>query len=123
MAGANMEGAYMAGAYMAGANMEGAYMAGANMAGANMEGANMAGADLDGEILKIAPLSLMNLKWSVLITAECMRIGCQRHKHEEWAAFDDDEIKGMASGANEFWRDWKEPLMLLCARHKEQAAK
>ena len=123
LAGANLAGANLAGANLAGADLAGANLAGADLAGAYLAGANLAGANLAGEILKIAPISMLNLKWSVLITAEYMRIGCQRHKHDEWAAFDDDEIKEMADGATEFWSAWKEPLMLLCARHKEQAAK
>jgi hypothetical protein len=119
LAQANLAGAYLAGANLDGANLDGANLAGAYLAGANLAGAYLAGANLDGEIINAAPLSLLNLRWPVLITAGYLRIGCQRHTHEEWAAFDDDVISDMSSGALYFWKQWKEPLLLMCKQYKE----
>ena len=86
---------------------------------AYLSGANLVGADLSGEKLTKAPLSLLNLRWHVLITGQYMRIGCKRHTHEEWAAMDDAAINQMDTGALKFWRKWKTPLLALCDGHKD----
>jgi len=132
---ANLAGAYLARANLAGANLARAYLARANLAGANLDGANLDGANLDGayldgayldgaylagEKLTKAPLSLLNLRWHVLITGQYMRIGCKRHTHEEWAAMDDAAINQMDTGALKFWRKWKSPLLALCEQHHEE---
>lgn len=89
--------------------------------GAYLARANLAGANLDGELLTKAPLSLAGLKWPVLISNEYMRIGCQRHDHKSWQEFSGDDIRQMAHGALGFWREWKSPLLALCAAHREAA--
>jgi len=135
LARANLAGANLDGAYLDGANLAGAYLDGANLDGANLDGANLDGAYLDGaylagaylaraylagEKLTKAPLSLLNLRWHVLITGQYMRIGCKRHTHEEWAAMDDAAINQMDTGALKFWRKWKSPLLALCEQHHEE---
>jgi len=109
--------ANLAGANLARANLDGANLDGANLAGANLDGAYLAGANLDGEVLTKAPISILNLTWPVLITEGFMRIGCQRHSHEKWRAFDDDSIARMESRAIEFWAQWKAPLLAMCDNH------
>ena len=109
-AGANLSGAYLSGAYLSGANLSGAYLSGANLSGAY----------LDGERLTKAPLSLLNLRWAVLVTGRYLRIGCQRHLHADWLAFSDTEIANMANGALDFWRTWKAPLMAMCVAHSKE---
>ncbi len=79
--------------------------------------ANLASANLDGETLTKAPISILNLVWPVLITESFMRIGCQRHSHEEWKYFDDDVIHRMESRAIKFWAQWKAPLLTMCDNH------
>jgi hypothetical protein len=81
------------------------------------------GANLRGEILKLTPISILNLKWDILITDNYLKIGCQHHKHESWHLFIDDEIKNMASGASEFWNENKSWLLALCALHHEKSLK
>ena len=126
--GANLANAYLGGAYLARANLDGANLGGANLGGANLAranlgGANLGGANLDGEVLNKAPISLINLQWSILITGQYMRIGCQRHTHEEWRDFTDVEIGNMEIGALAFWRKWKAPLLAIChANHEAPAA-
>ena len=110
--GANLDGANLDGANLAGANLARAYLAHAYLAGANLDGAN-----LDGEILTKAPISILNLTWPVLITEGFMRIGCQRHSHEEWKSFDDGAIQSMEDRATEFWAQWKLPLLAMCDTH------
>ena len=121
--GANLDGAYLYGANLARANLDGANLDGAYLYGAYLYGANLDGAYLDGELLKSAPLSILNLKWSVLISAEFMRIGCRRYSHGDWQNFDDAAINAMDSGALEFWREWKESLMMICEKHRKQSEK
>ena len=119
----NTVSATLVAAVKAGANLAGANLAGANLAGANLAGAYLGGANLGGEVLNKAPISLINLQWSILITGQYMRIGCQRHTHEEWRDFTDAKIRNMAIGALAFWREWKAPLLAIChANHEAPAA-
>ena len=113
-AGANLAGANLARANLGGANLARASLDGANLDGAYLGGAYLGGAYLDGEVLNKAPISLINLQWSILITGQYMRIGCQRHTHEEWRDFTDAKIRNMAIGALAFWSKWKAPLLALC---------
>ena len=123
LARANLANAYLGGAHLARANLDGANLANANLAGAYLARANLGGANLDGEVLNKAPISLINLQWSILITGQYMRIGCQRHTHEEWRDFTDVEIGNMEIGALAFWRKWKAPLLAIChANHEAPAA-
>ena len=101
---AHLTNANLGGANLARAHLTNANLGGANLGGANLGGANLDGANLGGEVLNKAPISLINLQWSILITGQYMRIGCQRHTHEEWRDFTDVEIGNMAIGALAFWR-------------------
>ena len=116
-----MVGANLRGANLDGANLDGANLDGANLFGANLRGANLVGANLFGEQLFIAPITICNLDWPILITAEYMRIGCRRYKHDEWSKFDDGAINKMHAEALEFWEAWKMPLLTMCLTHKELA--
>jgi len=122
LARANLGGANLARANLGGANLDRAYLDGANLDGASLDGAYLAGANLDGEVLNKAPISLINLQWSILITGQYMRIGCQRHTHEEWRDFTDAKIRNMAIGALAFWRKWKAPLLAICHANHEGPA-
>jgi len=51
------------------------------------------------------------------ITEKNMKIGCKRHTHSEWKAFSKDEIKVMAEGAADFWKQWRAPLLAMCKAH------
>jgi hypothetical protein len=46
-----------------------------------------------------------------------MRIGCQRHTHAEWAAFDEKAIRRMHAKALDFWKQWRCALLTMCAEH------
>ncbi len=118
---ANLAGANLDGANLDGANLARAYLDGAYLDGANLARANLACANLDGEILTEAPISISNLIWPILITKGYMRIGCQRHTHEEWATFDDDNIASMESRAHEFWVKWKASLLAMCEAMRGEA--
>jgi uncharacterized protein YjbI with pentapeptide repeats len=64
-----------------------------------------------------APISITNLKWSVIVTEKHMQIGCQRHTHSEWENFSDEEISKMDDSAGEFWKQWKIGLIEMCKVH------
>ena len=118
LSGANLSDAYLRGADLRGADLSDADLSGAYLRGAYLRGADLRGAYLRGEILTKAPISILNLTWDILITDNYMRIGCQRHTHDEWANFNDLQIHNMESRAIEFWtsnRDW---LLAACKAHK-----
>jgi uncharacterized protein YjbI with pentapeptide repeats len=115
--GANLDSTNFAGANLYGANFYKANLFGTDFSGANIVKTNFVEANLDGELLTKTPLSLVNLRWNVLITEQYMRIGCERHAHKEWAAMDDASINRMEIGALKFWRTWKLALLELCKQH------
>ena len=100
-----------------GANLRGADLYGANLRGADLDGANLDGANLDGEKIKKSPLSVVGLRYWCLISDGFMRLGCKRFSHDEWANFSDDEISDMDTGALEFWKQLKAPLLAMCKAH------
>jgi len=117
--GADLGGAYLDGADLGGADLRGANLGGADLGGADLRGANLGGADLDGEKLTRAPISILNLRWDVLITEGYMRIGCRRYTHQEWNDFDEAAIRAMDSHAFDFWKQWRGPLLMMCQKHAE----
>jgi hypothetical protein len=146
LGGADLGGAYLRGAYLGGAYLGGAYLGGADLGGADLGGADLGGADLGGadlggaylrgaylggaylggaylrgEKLAISPISITGLYWDVLISESYMVIGCQRHEHSKWKAFDDETISNMASNALEFWKQNKSFLMAACKAHRAES--
>jgi len=114
---ADLSGANLRGADLSYANLSGSILSNTYMDGANLYGTNFCGAILDGEVLTQNPISISCLNWPVLISDGFMRIGCQRHSHQEWASFDNAQISNMASEALKFWRQWKQPLLAMCSAH------
>ena len=116
---ASEQGKYnLIGANLRLANLIGADLIGADLSGANLSGANLSGASLDGEKLTKTPLSIIGMRYRCLISDGYMRLGCKRFTHDEWAAFDDEKISDMDSGALEFWKKWKLPLLAMCKSHR-----
>lgn len=71
--------------------------------------------NIDGEsVSKIPTVVGGGLRWHVIITEEYMRIGCQRHKHEEWKSFNDRQISSMDEDALEFWNRYSVVLLSMC---------
>ncbi len=123
--GADLTGAYLRGADLRGADLRGAYLTGADLTGADLTGAYLRGADLTGakvgsdkEVNFPPSLIIDQLIWLVCIWREdqIMRIGCEVHSVDEWASFDDEDISEMDDEALEFWREWKDSLLSLCAK-------
>ena len=121
--GANLRGADLRGTDLHGADLRGADISGSDLRRANLSKADLLGANLHGACLYDAPISktplqLYNLPWSICITEQHMQIGCQIHTHKAWEEFREYEINDMELSALEFWREWKAPLLAMCAAHR-----
>jgi uncharacterized protein YjbI with pentapeptide repeats len=114
---ADLSGAYLSRAYLSRANLSRADLSGADLSRADLSGADLSGAVIDGETITKAPVQVSGLRWPVLITEGYLRIGCQRHKHAEWAEFTPEQISDMSSDAPAFWAAWKAHLLALCEAH------
>jgi uncharacterized protein YjbI with pentapeptide repeats len=119
--GANLEGANLMGASLMGANIMDASLMGANLRGANLMDASLEGASLRGEKIAISPVLIGGLTWHICISESYLQIGCQRHKHKEWAWFDDETIENMNSRASEFWKQNKSWLLSACKAHRKES--
>ena len=117
LSGADLRNAKLCGADLSYAILGNADLSGADLHGAYLGGADLCGANLDGEKLTKTPIMIQNLNWDILITDHYMRIGCQRHTHADWEAFDDHTIVAMDRQALRFWRQWREPLLVMCEAH------
>ena len=119
---ANLIGANLRDANLRDANLRDANLIGANLRDANLRDANLIGANLSGEILKIQPISIQGMEYQCLITPEFLTLGCQRHRHEEWAYFDDRRIIEMdGRKAIAFWSANKDWILAACAAHKAES--
>ena len=105
----------VAGETLSDADLRGADLSGANLSYANLRGADLSGADLRGEKLKSTPVFIYGMTWLVIVTNKFLTIGCKRYTHSEWVSFDDTTIACMEKRALEFWRQWKAPLLAICA--------
>ena len=111
-----------------GANLYGASLHEANLHEANLYGASLDGAILDGASygenipLTRIPLHLLKLKWPILILDTHIKIGCELHPTEKWAAFSDEKIASMEPNALEFWKKYKD-LILAAAKKHQMAGK
>ena len=116
--GADLYGVDLCGANLYEADLRGADLCRADLCGANLYKADLRGADLWGEKIEKTPLVVTGLTYWCLISDNYMRIGCKHFTHAEWANFNDEQIAAMGSRALEFWRQWKAPLLTMCAAHK-----
>ena len=121
LSGADLCGAYQYGANLYGADLRGANLYGANLYGANLRGADLYGANLYGEKIAIAPINIGGLLWTICISESYLEIGCQRHTHDEWKAFDDDDISKMHNDALTFWTANKSWLLSACKAHRKES--
>jgi hypothetical protein len=119
--GANLRGADLRDANLYGANLRGADLRGADLRGADLRGADLRDANLEGEKLAISPILIGGITWTVTISENYMRIGCQRHTHYEWDSFSSEEIAEMADEASSFWDKNKEWLLCACASHRNES--
>ena len=80
--------------------------------------ANLIGSNWYGEKIEKVPLQIVGLKYSVIITKEHIKIGCECHKAEEWKKFDNSEIIRMdGKEALVWWNDNKDFVFMCHERH------
>jgi uncharacterized protein YjbI with pentapeptide repeats len=131
---ANLRRANLSGADLRDANLSGADLSGADLRDANLSGADLSGANLSGADLRDANLRNANLfgangvndyvkciqidTYPITYTAEMIKIGCQRHTHQEWADFTDAQIRAMdGTKALAWWgkyKGWLFQTIALC---------
>ena len=105
---ANLRGADLRGANLLVADLRGAYLRVANLRGAYLRGADLRGADLPEKELIIITLR----RWNAYCIGGYIRIGCQYHSREKWAAFTDAEIAEMDDDALEYWSKYRDLILL-----------
>ena len=102
---------------LSGADLRCANLSCADLSGANLRCANLRGANLSGADLRCADIIIITWShWTVYITKNHIRIGCQAHGLEEWKNFSDDEISLMDPRALDFWNENKGLIIGLCER-------
>ena len=112
--GADLRGANLRGADLECADLEGAYLEGAYLRGADLHGAYLRGATYgEGVLIGLKPFFIFGAEWPVYIFETHVKIGCQLHSKQDWLAFDDARIAGMAPGALTFWKKWKKHILWL----------
>ena len=111
LSGADLSGADLRYANLRDANLRGADLSGANLHVANLHGANLHCADLSG-----AAVVIYGPMWSVYITNNHIRIGCQSHNLNDWVNYTDEEIENMDNDALEFWKENKEFIINQCRK-------
>ena len=119
LSGANLSDAYLSGANLAktkltDANLSGAKLADAKLSGANLINTKLTGAKLYGSIINDSDKVILTSRWIVIVSSVTMRIGCQKHTHEKWRNFTDEQISEMDENALTFWRSRKETLLSVC---------
>ena len=115
--GSNLSHSDLSGINLSCIDLRGSNLSCIDLRGSNLSGSNLSGSNIEGEKITINPLSIAGLRYWCLITDGFMRLGCKRFTHKEWADFNDKQISEMDSHALEFWTQWKEPLISMCAKH------
>ena len=112
--GANLRGAYLRGADLRDADLRDAYLRDAYLRGADLRDADLRGADLRGAYLRDTAIVIYGMMWTIQITKNCIKIGCQSHTLDDWVDFDDDKISKMHDNALEFWKENKDFIINKC---------
>jgi len=122
---ANLYDANLYGANLYDANLRDANLCGASLYGANLYDASLCGANLRGEKLKIEPIQILGLSnYWVLITPQYIRIGCERHKWQEWRDFDTKRIRLMdGEVAVKWWKSHKSLIIEAAKIHRDESRK
>ena len=117
LSGSDLSGIDLSGSDLSGSNLSGSNLSYSNLRGSDLSGSSLRGSNIEGEKITINPLSISGLRYWCLITDGFMRLGCKRFSHSEWSAFSNEHIEEMDTHALEFWSQWKEPLLSMCATH------
>ncbi|MEN6535021.1 MAG: pentapeptide repeat-containing protein [Bryobacteraceae bacterium] len=136
LSGADLSGADLRGAVLRGAVLRDADLSDAALSGADLRGADLRGADLSGAVLSDAdlsdatygegvpmtraPLSILGLRWPVLILDAHVKIGCQLRTVAEWDSATDEQIVAMDGAPSiALWRRWWPSVRALAVEHQK----
>ena len=115
---ANMRGVKLIGCKLGGCNFAETQLSGESLCGVDTRLVKLRGSYIDGEKLHKEPIVINGLPWFVLITDNYMRLGCERHTHEEWRKFRTSNIEKMGVGAVAIFKRYREVLLALCDLHQ-----
>lgn len=101
---ANLSGLDFTGANLTGADLTGVDFTGANLTDADFEGAILWDCTGDGKRIRTTKTD----RYIVNHYDDRVQIGCKNYSLSEWAAFSDDEIARMDTGALAWWKEWRE---------------
>ena len=96
-------------------------LSGSNLRYSDLRYSNLRGSNLSGEILAIQPIFISGIDWDICITESYLKIGCERHTHDEWKEFNDEAISEMHGKALEFWKANKSWILSACKAHRKQS--
>ena len=110
------------------ANLESANLRSANLRSANLESANLESANLESANLRyMASGNNKQLKtlqlglYLVAISEFSIAIGCCQFSHDEWANFNDYEIRNLdGKEAVTWWAQWKETILKVANEFKKK---
>ncbi len=113
---ADLRDADLIGADLSYANLRDADLRQANLSCAYLRQADLFGADLRGADLMGATGNRTHIKsifvaeeYSIVYTSDCLQIGCESHKIEDWWNFEKDDISDMdGEKALRFWEKYKD---------------
>lgn len=75
--------------------------------------ADLRGADLRDTIYESAAPIIINTEfYNIVKTKDIIKIGCKKYTLKEWQSFTDEEINAMDSRALEFWKKYKQLVLL-----------
>ncbi len=104
---------------LTGADLRDATLTNATLTAADLRGANLKGADLrDANLFNTIGdrniiISIQATPYHINLTKDFMQIGCKKYTIEEWWNFTDNDIVDMDGEiAVDFWRMYKEYLIL-----------
>ena len=71
-------------------------------------------------VVSKSSINLIGLAYTVTITDNFVRIGCQQHSAKDWSNFSDDLIMDMdGQGALKFWADHRQVILTLAEIHQK----
>ena len=113
----------MSGCDLSWATLSGCDLSVCDLSGCDLSEADLSGANLSGEIISKPPMQINGIQWPVMITEKYLAIGCQRHTHDEWRGFSQEQISALHRDAWSFWQKHKSSLLGLCDVHATAAGR
>jgi len=94
---------------------------GESLIGVDTRMVNLKGSIIDGEEVKKQPIVINGLPWFVLITDNYMRLGCERHTHQDWKNMKIKDMEKIGEIAVYIFQKYSSLLFTLCDLHSNTA--